>query len=171
MQAKHIVSKSSPVWQHINDRSGILSVKNSIGICYNRIKIKWAEWKQMEAGVGGAVKYLKSIIDSLSLKTLLCFIKLIKNLVPCNVGNFSVEMHMHENIVVWKTWGQTGAVDMQYFKWTFDGFLLFFASTHISSTRHVLSSSTLRYPRVILDVQQALNKIATLLLPTKLLLI
>ena len=40
MQAKHIVSKSSPVWQHINDRSGILSVKNSIGICYNRIKIK-----------------------------------------------------------------------------------------------------------------------------------
>ena len=52
MQAKHIVSKSSPVWQHINDRSGILSVKNSIGICYNRIKIKWARWKQMEAGRG-----------------------------------------------------------------------------------------------------------------------
>lgn len=52
MQAKHIVSKSSPVWQHINDRSGILSVKNSIGICYNRIKLKGAKWKQMEAGSG-----------------------------------------------------------------------------------------------------------------------
>lgn len=50
MQAKYIVSKSFPVWQHVNDGSGILSVKNSIGICYNRIKMKWLKWKQVEAG-------------------------------------------------------------------------------------------------------------------------
>lgn len=171
MQAKHIVSKSSPVWQHINDRSGVLSVKNSIGICYNRIKIKRVKWKQMKTGVeASAVIYLKCAIDSLSLKTLLGFIKLIKNLLPHHEGNFLVEIQMYKHVVVWETWAQTGAVNKKISEkcvWSAPTFCGHMASSYIHSTGHVLAAPILRCPRGAAQcLVQALKKMAILPPPT-----
>lgn len=110
---------------------------------------KKGRWKERKEEGGGAVTYLKCTIDSLSLKTLLCFIKLIKNLVPHHVGYFPVVTQMYEQVVLWKTWGYTGAVSVKYLKSMLDGLLFcfffdHFASTYTPSTWHVPSSSTPR---------------------------
>lgn len=116
MQAKHIVSKSSPVWQHINDRSGILSVKSSIGICYNRIKIKWAKWKQMETGRGKCYKISEMLYRFFVPKDSLTFHQIVwvwYQIMSNFPANFS---QMGKHVVVWKNWGQTSAVNMKYQK-------------------------------------------------------
>lgn len=78
MQTKHIVAPSPlPVWQRASDGSGILGVKSSIGICYNRTRINGVKCKQMEKGQERDTEYLKCSSDALFLNTLLHFCKLL----------------------------------------------------------------------------------------------